>query len=136
MTLQQWQQKMENLQSQVTTSTLPALDNKLGQVMLSFFLANFDQGGYEPGTSLVPWSERKFGLDHRALNKTGFLRSRFQVSQAANGTVEITNDAPYAQYIHDGTDKLPARPLLYESQDLNAQITALISQELGNLFTF
>ena len=135
MNLQQWEMKMQNLQQSLATKE-NATTKGVSQLMLTFFLNNFDAGGYEPTSFLIPWAERKFGLDHQALNKTGYLRASFRISQVSATMVELVNDAPYAPYIHEGTDKMPARPLFYESSDLNAQITALISKEFEELFNF
>ena len=127
---------MMNLKQQVERKTLPKLNKDLGQSILTFFLKNFDEEGYEPQTTFVPWAKRKYQVNTKLLNKTGYLRSQFRVEKDSDGQVVITNDADYAQYINDGTDDTPARPILYSSTELERDIEAMITRQISDLFKF
>lgn len=127
---------MTGLQQQVERKTLPKLNKDLGQSILTFFLKNFDDEGYEPQKTFVPWAKRKYQVNTKLLNKTGYLRSQFRVEKDSNGQVIITNDAEYAQYVNDGTDDTPARPILYTSSELEQQIEDMITRQISDLFKF
>lgn len=73
---------------------------------------------------------------HPLLRKTGAMREGVhgQVSVSAEGfSVDITDDMDYANYIHEGTSRIPARPFMDIPEDILDRIESDIADQLfGN----
>lgn len=84
----------------------------------------------------TPWipSQRAIKQNGQTLRDTGRLMNSMTHVVHPDG-VEYGTDTPYAGYLHDGTSRMPARPIVGFSADdeefaLNV-ITAFIQRSLG-----
>jgi phage gpG-like protein len=133
MDLQQFNQKIATWNTEFNRSVLPAIEKEVGKSLLQHFTSTFKAGGYEKGTSFVPWAKRKYAYNHKILQDTGRLLEGFKLLQKGN-QLQIVNDVPYAAYINDGTNELAKRPLVYDSAKLENEIEKIITKQLMALF--
>jgi phage gpG-like protein len=133
MDLQQFNQKVGKWHTEFKRSVFPSIEKELGKSLLQHFTDNFKSGGYEKGTTFVPWAKRKYSYNHKILQDTGALLQGFKVVQKGN-QIQIVNDVPYAEYINEGTDDLTKRPLVYDSVKIEKQIEDIITKQLMALF--
>lgn len=134
MDLAAFNQKVAAWKAEFKSVVLPSVEKQLGKTLLQHFTDNFKAGGYEKGTSFVPWAKRKYSYQHKPLQKTGKLLKGFRLVQKGN-QIQIVNDVPYASFINDGTPELTARPLLYDSTKINKEIESVITKKLLALFS-
>jgi phage gpG-like protein len=79
MTLDEFQGKLNKWSAEFSSSVFPTIQTSLGKTLLQHFTDNFKAGGYEKGTSFVPWAERKYSYNHKPLQKTGNLLAGYRV---------------------------------------------------------
>jgi phage gpG-like protein len=132
MTPSQFSQAFSKMERAVD-NTIARATTLAAQQSLRFFELQFNQGGYEPAKQFVPWAKRKYQVNHPLLRKTGRLAGSFQLQRQGNGFV-VTNTAPYAQYVNDGTNDTSARPILYESEQLSQDLDKVFTEHLRKLF--
>ena len=65
---------------------------------------------------------------------TGELRDNIKVQKAEKDEIIIIDDAPYAVYVNDGTDKMAARPYFIENEELVKEIEKSIIKEVSKGF--
>jgi phage gpG-like protein len=125
---------LAKMKAQFFQKLLPELPRQLGQHILIFFRGNYNKEGYEPGTAFVPWKDRKYAVNRKLLVKTGTLRDGIKVTSQTFGKISIENDVPYASYHNEGTAKLPKRPIIYNSKQLEKEIETIINNQLKKVF--
>lgn len=106
---------------------LPMLLANQGQ---TYFQKNFDKAQWD-GT---PWEERKDSYNTKAL-----LVASSRTRQALQNTIRDFNwstimwsipDVPYAKYLQEGTEKMPARKIIGISDELHRKFENTINREL------
>lgn len=129
-------------------SELPAV---LANQAVNFFSANFKKQGFDdngvtqwqevqrriPGTktykSSTPAARSRAILQGKG---TGQLRSGVNNSLklATFSRIELRVDVPYAIYLNEGTNKMPARPFMGESQTLDKLTKSKIEEHINKAF--
>ena len=114
--------------------TLPVL---LGNKAKNFFVANFRKQGFDD-KGVEKWQPRKFnGLARQKkdsgraiLVKTGNLRRSIRVKSASMSKIVISSDLDYAAVHNDGTNKMPQRKFIGDSENLRKELTKTITKEI------
>lgn len=133
--------------------SLQALDNLIkhdlpvivGTEAKNHFREGFDKEGFTD-KSLVKWKPRK---ERRRKDGSMSAKERTRVgrkiltgetgelskieSEPGTATVKVYTEASYAKFHNDGTDKLPQRQFMGESQELNQKIEKVILEEVEKL---
>lgn len=116
------------------------LPNQLANIGQTFFQLNFDKQGWN-GT---PWAPRKEGTwytkkmyGHAILvGQSGDLRRAMQntiISADWSKVVWGVKDVVYAEFIHYGTDDMPARPIMGISDELMRAVTKKVESEFDKI---
>jgi|ERR1035437_8679548 phage gpG-like protein len=105
----------------------------IGVQAKNHFVDNFAKQGFDGNK----WERRKSEKDsgRAILVKTGDLRNSIQVGMIDSTSVTIKSDVPYASYINDGTDKMPARKILGESKELDRIIVKEVEKKINSIFS-
>jgi phage gpG-like protein len=95
------------------------------------FKENFREEGFI-NDYLEKWSPRKKADQGRAiLVKSGRLKRGIRTIRGTSfNEVKIANDVPYAKYHNEGTDKLPRRKFIANSNSLNRKIKRAITNAI------
>lgn len=95
---------------------------------------NFKDEGFTDKV-LSKWRPRKNNADpgRALLVKTGKLLRSFR-TEVKGMTIKIMTNIPYAGYHQTGTDRMPKRQFMGESQRLNAKIADRVKKSLSNVF--
>lgn len=105
----------------------------VGIIAKGHFQANFKKQGFDNRT-VENWQKRKNNKDsgRAILVKSGDLRRSIRVSRADFNRITITSDLHYAKYHNDGTDRLPQRKFIGDSENLIKKIKEKITIEIKN----
>jgi len=79
-----------------------------------------------------PWTKNKFGKTP-GLIKSGKMKKSIKVTTEKN-SVTITADTDYASYQQNGTNKIPARPFIGDSDKLELFISEYLEKEITKKF--
>lgn len=112
----------------------PELPKRLAQHMLLFYRTNYNKEGYMTERTFIPWKERKFKVNRKLLVKSGDMRDGMYVVAQDFSNIKIGNDTEYFDYHNEGTDHIPARPMIYESDQLEDEIEKIIEENIWKLF--
>ena len=115
-----------------------------GKTAADFFAENFQRQGFL-NQSINPWQDvlRRTKPRNTPKGQTAAGRqilfgetrnlSRSIDYQATNGQVIVYSDVRYAPYHNEGTDKLPKRQFIGDSEKLNELVIAEIERKLKNI---
>lgn len=120
--------------------TLPTI---VGNHAKNFFVKSFKNQGFEYN-GIKKWQARKgeIGVGGLArvkkksdssraiLVKTGNLRNSIRVESANMRRIKIVSDVDYGKYHNDGTNKLPKRQFIGESETLKRELTDIITKNV------
>lgn len=114
--------------------TLPIL---LGNKAKNFFVENFRKQGFDDN-GVEKWQPRKFsGLARQKkdsgraiLVKTGNLRRSIRVKSASMNKIIIGSDLDYSAVHNYGTNKMPQRKFIGDSENLRKELTKTITKEI------
>lgn len=128
------------------------IPTRLANLGRNFFAASWRKQGWDDG-GVKPWKEverrkkgtnawkypKKKGLGRRtrAINvKSGALRRAAQdsVKESTMKRIRFLVDIPYAGYINDGTEHMPARPFMKDSKTLSDMIEKKIETTLDKIW--
>jgi phage gpG-like protein len=98
-----------------------AVSKAVGESSLRLVLQGFDQAKSPKGT---PWAPLKEGTG-KPLEGTGKLRGGIRLRPVRDGFV-LTSDSPHGIYHQEGTERMPARPFLPDS-DLHPTLERKLS---------
>lgn len=87
-----------------------------------------DRGGGMTNNSASGWAVRQQPYDHPILVKTGHLRDSIHIEGDC-----IVSDTAYGEYHNDGTNYLPRREFLGQSDALEDKIAKFIEDKLEKL---
>lgn len=95
-----------------------------------YYLEQFDSGGWEGSK----WKLKKDGSP-ATLVDTGKLRSDIEncIKETGVNNIVLRVDTPYAPYLKNGTDSMPARLFFVKSYRLIEKITEIFEKGLGKL---
>lgn len=123
--------------------TMNKLKIVLGARAKKHFLLGFAKGGGQTDASLGGWkplstkySERKRKDDKKRtiLVDTGAMFGAIKNAPTADGFSVYVADLEYAEYHNEGTDKMPQREFIGESDELEEESLKRIQEEIDKLF--
>ncbi|GAB3194679.1 phage gpG-like protein [Pontibacter aydingkolensis] len=123
----------DKILSQLSGEFKREVTTKVAQHSLLFFKVQFQKQGTDKD-GFVKWKERKLKVNRKMLVETGYLRDSMKITSQRFERVKIAITAPYAEYHQNGTDTLPQREMVYESNKLNKQVESIIKKELDKIF--
>lgn len=128
------------------------IPTRLANLARNFFAASWRKQGWDDG-GVTPWKEverrikgtkawlypKKKGLGRRtrAINvKSGDLRKAVQdsVKESTFKRIRFLVDVPYAGYVNDGTDHMPARPFMKDSKTLTDRLEKKIETTIDKIW--
>ena len=100
-----------------------------------YFINNFNEKSFNKES----WPSRKpnkYDDGHPLLEKTGELKSAVENPeiQTTDNSYEITVDNEYGQYHNEGTENLPKREWMGESEELNKMQESIIIDHVNKIF--
>ena len=107
--------------------------NKIAEKSVKFFLINYSKEGTNK-SNFTRWKDRKKDTGKKILFRSGDMKSSFHIKNINANKVQIMNTMSYSGYHQDGTDNLPQREILYQSDKLDNEIEDLIVKELDKIF--
>ena len=109
------------------------LPDAIGKMAVGHFKANFKKQGFDD-TGVKRWPARKNNKDvgRAILVKTGNLRNSIFVRRANFNVITISSDTKYGQYHNEGTNRLPQRKFMGESESLKKKIVDKVTKEIKN----
>lgn len=99
-----------------------------------WFLTQYEKQQYDKGKGIVKWQARQKQKPTKLLVDTGRLKNSIRVYNKTTDSFRIATSVPYAHYHNEGTQNIPARPFLYQSNELDRQVEKLIEEKLNKLF--
>lgn len=107
------------------------LPKELAETARDYFVDSFDKQGWEN----QPWDARKDDNPWPILVKSGNLKRSVEdsINKAEWSEIVLTSDTEYGSYHNDGTDRLPQREFMGESQELTDRLTEIIEQRLTDI---
>ena len=106
----------------------------VGRLGIQQFVSSFQTSGGQTDASLGGWKKRKVPQTHPILVKTFRLFRNVKIrSQRHNKVVFGTTGVPYARFHNDGTDRLPKREFIGDSEKLFAKIDKVIYRNLKKM---
>jgi HK97 gp10 family phage protein len=133
------------------------LPRQVSIIAAKHFTDNFRRQGYLNNGTVIAWKPRKLqryskrgqksakssrlkltqgGKADRGraiLVQSGRLRRAIRPSSSGDYAV-VKNDTPYAGYLNDGTDKMPARPFMITTPDLEKEIEEHFFNEIDKMW--
>lgn len=113
----------------VNDNMLPdIMDIALNHFLSGFPTSNSELGGGRTNLSQNGWAQRAESYDHPALVKTGRLKNSIHIEGDC-----IVSETEYGEYHNEGTNTLPRREFLGESDELEEKIAKFIEEKLEAL---
>lgn len=100
---------------------------------LEFFRKSFTNEGFTDNT-FSPWKKRQKQVGWPLLNKTGALKNSLKVTSRGQNYFIISSDVKYAAYHNEGTDRLPKREFIGESNTLKRRLDNLFDYMIKKIF--
>ena len=112
---------------------------KSGEKVLYYLLNNYSKEGYSLNDNFTKWQPLKNPrpkpyTDNPILYKTGNMKKSFRLTYDI-ASFTIDNEMYYSIYHQNGTDKMPARPILYEDSNIEKIIKDCVFDELDKMFS-
>lgn len=103
-------------------------------IALKFFKHNFKQRQFWDLTK-EKWRKRKGKPKHPPLEDTGNMYRNIQGRIMGNKAVNIYNNVPYSGYHNYGTEKIPQRQFIGNSDELDTRIRKMTNKQVFNFFS-
>jgi len=112
---------------EVGRKTMPVV----GRIGLQRFVKSFQTGGGQTDASKGSWRPRKRSYTHPILVKSGRLMRSIKIRRQRHDRVVFgTTGVPYANYHNEGTNRLPKREFVGDSQELFRQIEKILDRNI------
>jgi len=109
------------------------LEKMANNAINQFKVENFDVQGFID-TSVLKWAPRKKkDKGRKILVKTGRLRQSITVLSRTSDSVTVGTVVPYAEFINNGTPKMPQRKFIGKSAKLEAKNKRVLNDALARL---
>lgn len=79
------------------------------------------------------WEKRKKAYSHPPLKKSGKMFTNIK-SKVTGDNVLIYNNTPYSGFHNEGTDKIPQRQFIGESDELNSRLLKIADKQIEQFF--
>lgn len=120
---------------QLNNGDIIKIRNKMAKKAVKFFQVNFTKQG-KRDSGFTRWKDRQVSTNKPMLFDTGKMKKSFKIVNKSVDIFQIINTADYSGFHNEGTENLPKREILYESEELMGELNDIILDEVSKILGF